>query len=231
MLNWSQRLSLLWLAMLGGATDEGVMFQLLVRDQRFTGQPLASLPGVGSSVSCAAGCRRRDECRVYQYSDAGCLLLAAAPTDAELTPAAGVRLLTNTPATPAPASCPADWQLVGNVCYHIVNHGSMSTALWSEDSAACEGLDAAATLATFETEEEYNFLSDMGEYMMLNMKMAEDGQMEMVGRADSSVWTTKWKTGEPDPDDVYGSMYSDGLLHGFQNVNFGRRLTVCQIIP
>ena len=185
------------------ATD--MTFQLAESDQAFTGPALQSSPD-GNPVRCALRCVRNEDCVALQVSSESCLLLSEIPSTGQLTPTSGTRIFVDVLSLPAgdermPQECPSSWTRIGNACY-TADRSQSSSALWQEDSDYCtDTYGPAATLATFETEDQFKFFADhVYSRAWLNIRFV-DGSFKMLGGSTSTFWKTKWKSGEPDASD------------------------------
>ena len=191
-------------------------FQLTETDQAFTGTALESSSD-GNHIRCALRCVRNEDCIALQVSSESCLLLSQIPTADQLAPTSGTRIYADVLSLPAgdermPQECPSSWTLIGNACY-TADRSQSSSALWQEDSDYCsDTYGPAATLPTFETEDQFKFFADhVSSRAWLNIRFI-DGSFKVLGGSTSTFWETKWALGEPDASD-------DGFVYYYEMKN------------
>ncbi|KAF0299079.1 hypothetical protein FJT64_003648 [Amphibalanus amphitrite] len=141
----------------------------------------------------------------FQTSASSCVLLTEVPSASSLTSFPGTLIYSDSDLLDGrvPQQCPSTWTRIGNVCY-TTDTASTSSALWEEDSSYCSSAyGPAATLPTFETEEQWGyFVSNISVRVWFNIRYI-DGAFQMLGGSKSTFWSSKWEDGQPGSADGF----------------------------
>ena len=213
-------LLLLLLLTLWQAEAAGTSFKLKFSNKAFTDTPLETAPW-DSTTQCAARCYRNEDCVSFQTGpEKACLLLSEVPDQDQLTYAAGANIFS--------IHCTR----VGDACYFVRPQKSGTT--WGVDNMFCRS-KFGGTLPTFATEEQFDFLANVGSNIWLSFFYTWDGgrfiMSSILGHSLSTLWEQKWNSGEPDEDDKSRVYMDSGNLTATNSYTFAlsHSLVVCMI--